>query len=420
LKWKLYTEWDAHPDFRVWSDVRKECGWETIQTFIQILEYLTEKGEYVNDDDDFCYYLSLAAGVNLAPTFEEHGKIISGETEDKIKSSLIVKSDGQVDLIITDPEGLQLSKSQNDIEGAIYYDGVDDFIVIPERKIGSYQIDVMWEPDAEVGGTYNLKAAAGDTIVDLAEDAPVSNLPLCYIIEFLEEKTFVPNEFISMSPVDLEIIDPEGLIINKETNQIPGAVYLEYDVNADGNTDDVITIPYRKIGNYQITVFPEPESGSSDTYTLEVSLGDTTIVLAENVLISDIPDQPYMIRSTEEGIIQVIPATIDFDPDTLNLQSKGKWVTTYIELQEGYDLTDIDVGTVILNDQVQAETDPTEIGDYDDDGIADLMVKFDRSNVQEILEVGEEVEIIVAGELTDGTPFEGTDTVRVIEKGKGK
>ena len=301
LKADFYNN-NGFPDFPIWWDVREEHGWEIIQTFIQILEYLTEKGEYVNNDDDFCYYLSLAAGINLAPTFEEHGKIISDETEDKIKSSLVVKSDGQVDLIITDPEGLQLSKSQNDIEGAFYYDGVDDFIVIPERKIGSYQIDVMREPDAEVGGTYNLKAAAGDTIVDLAEDAPVSNLPLCYIIEFLEEKTFVPNEFISMSPVDLEIIDPEGLIINKETNQIPGAVYLEYDVNADGNTDDVITIPYRKIGNYQITVIPEPDADPTDTYTLEVSLGDTTIVLAENVSISDIPDEPYIIESTEEGI----------------------------------------------------------------------------------------------------------------------
>jgi hypothetical protein len=117
---------------------------------------------------------------------------------------------------------------------------------------------------------------------------------------------------------------------------------------------------------------------------------------------------------------EVIPATVDFNPDTLSLRSKGKWVTAYIELPEGYDVSNIDVGTVMLNDLVSAEPHPTEIGDYDDDGIADLMVKFDMAAVQEILEVGDEVEIIVAGELTDGTPFEGSDTIRVIDKGKGK
>lgn len=110
-----------------------------------------------------------------------------------------------------------------------------------------------------------------------------------------------------------------------------------------------------------------------------------------------------------------VSATIDIDPDTLNLKSKGKWVTTYIELLEEYDVADIDVSTIMLNDQVQAEMTPTEIGDYDDDGIADLMVKFDRSAVQGILEVGEEVEITVTGELTDGT-FEGSDTIRVIDE----
>lgn len=108
---------------------------------------------------------------------------------------------------------------------------------------------------------------------------------------------------------------------------------------------------------------------------------------------------------------------INIDPDTLNLKSKGKWITCYIELPEGYDVADIDVSTIMLNEQVSAELQPSEIGDYDDDGIADLMVKFNRAAVQEILEAGDEVEITVTGELTDGTPFEGTDTIRVIDKG---
>jgi hypothetical protein len=71
----------------------------------------------------------------------------------------------------------------------------------------------------------------------------------------------------------------------------------------------------------------------------------------------------------------------------------------------------------MLNGAVQAESRPAEVEDYDDDGIADLMVKFDTTEVQEILELGAEVTITVTGEVA-GTPFEGSDTIRVISKGK--
>jgi hypothetical protein len=48
------------------------------------------------------------------------------------------------------------------------------------------------------------------------------------------------------------------------------------------------------------------------------------------------------------------------------------------------------------------------------------MVKFDRSAVQGILGAGSEVEITVTGELEDDTKFEGSDTIRVIDKGGKK
>ena len=121
-----------------------------------------------------------------------------------------------------------------------------------------------------------------------------------------------------------------------------------------------------------------------------------------------------------EGLPLTVPAAIDIDPDTLNLNSKGKWITCYIELPEGYDVEDIDVSTIKLNDQIPAESHPTGIGDNDNDGIPDLMVKFDRAAVQQMLQTGNEVEITVTGELTDGTLFEGTDTIRVIDKGGKK
>jgi hypothetical protein len=116
--------------------------------------------------------------------------------------------------------------------------------------------------------------------------------------------------------------------------------------------------------------------------------------------------------------LPTILGTIDIDPDTLNLKSKGKWINGYIELPPGYDVNDIDISTVKISEidgvtvDIPAESHPTEIGDYDGDGVPDLMVKFDRSDVQDACSPGTAT-ITVTGELTDGTVFEGQDTIQV-------
>jgi len=83
-------------------------------------------------------------------------------------------------------------------------------------------------------------------------------------------------------------------------------------------------------------------------------------------------------------------------------------------LPQGYDVGDIDISSIMLNGVVSALSKPTEIGDYDNDGIPDLMIKFDREAVQEILDVGEQIEITISGEV-DGILFEGSDSIRVID-----
>ncbi len=109
-----------------------------------------------------------------------------------------------------------------------------------------------------------------------------------------------------------------------------------------------------------------------------------------------------------------VQATVDIKPNTLNLKSKGKWITGYIELPSGYDVNNIDITAVKLNNTVSAEQKPTEVGDYDKDGIPDLMVKFDRAEVEKIITAGDEVKITISGQLTDGKKFAGSDTIRVI------
>ena len=128
-----------------------------------------------------------------------------------------------------------------------------------------------------------------------------------------------------------------------------------------------------------------------------------------------------------------IGATVDIHPKTLNLGSNGTWITAYIEPPEGYNVSDIDVTTILLEGSVPAETDPKygfvknpEIKDRDGDGIPELMVKFERQAINCILSklyhyapppAKNYVELTITGKLLDGTPFEGKDTIRVVYKG---
>jgi len=110
---------------------------------------------------------------------------------------------------------------------------------------------------------------------------------------------------------------------------------------------------------------------------------------------------------------------VDFDPDTLNLKSKGKFVTVYIELPEDFDLSEIDLFSLALNELVPPLPKPIEIGDYDSDGINDLMVKFDRQELIEALEQGGQI-INLTGRLSDGRLLAGFNMITVIDKGKKK
>jgi hypothetical protein len=119
-----------------------------------------------------------------------------------------------------------------------------------------------------------------------------------------------------------------------------------------------------------------------------------------------------------------IAATADIDPDTLNRHSQGNFVTAYVELPEPWDVVDIDVSTVKLAVEgeaaaVSAESHPTEVGDYDNDGIPDRMVKFDRAAVIALVAdvtAPSTVTFTVSGIVDPpGRTFAGSDTVRLVD-----
>ncbi len=111
-------------------------------------------------------------------------------------------------------------------------------------------------------------------------------------------------------------------------------------------------------------------------------------------------------------------ATVEFHPRTLNLKSKGRWITAYLEFGGDCERSaaEVDVSSLLINDAVPADNHPATVGDADGDGKSDLMVKFDRQAVAEILDVGDGVALRVTG-LVSGASFEAIDHIRVIRPG---
>lgn len=179
---------------------------------------------------------------------------------------------------------------------------------------------------------------------------------------------------------------------------IPPATTAMVTLDGSGSHDpdgDLLTYNWTWDGNTACGVSP----------TVELPPGTTTIALVVND--GQLDSEPDTVDITVR-----LQAAVDFDPDTSNLKSKGKFVTAYIELPSSYDVAQIDVSTISLNGTVPALPRPTEIGDYDKDDIPDLMVKFDRAAVQSVIGSGESVEVTVTGEVA-GVAFEGRDTIRV-------
>jgi peptide/nickel transport system substrate-binding protein len=136
------------------------------------------------------------------------------------------------------------------------------------------------------------------------------------------------------------------------------------------------------------------------------------------------------------SIWKALPADVSIEPETLNIKNNGKWISLYIELPYGIHPDEIDLATVSLvcNEKSQtAVIDPKYdfvwdsnifIVDHDEDGVLERLVKIDRALVVSDLNLidfdqdtglREEIEMIVEGNLYDGTPFAARLTVIILK-----
>lgn len=251
-------------------------------------------------------------------------------------------------------------------------------------------------------------------------------------------------------PIELRVYDSEGRV----TGLLNGNIKTE--IPRTDYSDNTVTIyfpfdfyRYEVVGTdeglYGLTVtaittdgnitFASVDIPTSANTTHQYSINWEALVLGEEgVMVKVDSDGDGVFEHTftsdgelthDEFILQT-ETTVDFDPDTLNLRSKGAWVTAYIEFPEGYDVAGINISTILLNGTIPVDVDaPVTIGDYDNDAIPDLMVKFDRAEViayiianVNMTELYEKrfmtTTLTVTGYLNNGTPFQASTTIKIV------
>ena len=108
-----------------------------------------------------------------------------------------------------------------------------------------------------------------------------------------------------------------------------------------------------------------------------------------------------------------ISVAFEIHPETLNLESNGRWISGIISSVEKYSLGDIDTASMFLNDTIRPESIAVEEGK--------MLLKFSRSEVQDAVGTAEnEAALNITGKLNNGKDFAGSDTIKIVRPGGKK
>ena len=130
----------------------------------------------------------------------------------------------------------------------------------------------------------------------------------------------------------------------------------------------------------------------------------------------------------EEKFEVYIPANFTFAPNSLQLDHGNGTATSFIELPEPFEPTQIQISTVQLNDKIVHVQDPTygyvnnPIGDEDEDGIPDMKLKYERGALVQTIEPRNvqdkwgQATLTIFGEW-QVYHFKGYDDIQIVNSG---
>lgn len=110
-----------------------------------------------------------------------------------------------------------------------------------------------------------------------------------------------------------------------------------------------------------------------------------------------------------------IEAGMKFTPQTLNRDSKGKWVKAHFVLPEEFSPEDVDVNESALARPMGIESHHINVF-VNDEGAVEVEVAFDREAFCDTVADDGIVEVTVIGSFTTGQYFYGSDTIRIIDR----
>jgi hypothetical protein len=130
------------------------------------------------------------------------------------------------------------------------------------------------------------------------------------------------------------------------------------------------------------------------------------------------PGKPAPVKVETVGQPSVslpFSAELNIDPDTLSLKSMGKYITAYLKPPPSYSPADVNLGSILVNNRNLVELSVSDIKDYDNDGLAELMIKLKRAQLQKIIPSTGPFEITLIGAFSDGMTFTAKDTIKIID-----
>jgi len=257
--------------------------------------------------------------------------------------------------------------------------------------IGNNPHKVAWQYNDVIDEVkiYNRAKTAAEILADYQGGAPVTNTP--------------PTASFAYSPTAPTTADVIQFTDLSTDNN--GTITFRFWNFGDGGWSTVRnpTHQYSTAGTYTVWLAVDDEDGAMDN--------------CSKIITVRVPAKWEFIETWGATAIVPYKAIIDIKPETLQTGSNGRWITCYIEIPEE-DVSRIDVSSVLLEGIISVDSAaPTEIGDCDNDNVLDLMVKFGRASVENVVTPGV-VTLTVTGKVGE-FPFVGTDSVRVIETGHG-
>ena len=230
------------------------------------------------------------------------------------------------------------------------------------------------------------------------------------------------------SPITLNVSDPTGLTINQNTRtvtelenlrEVNGELYYsQWDIDGDGNLDDMVISPQLKSGAYLIRVAPKPDALPTDVYGLDVETPFGITKLADHVPIGRIPTEGYGVLVTGTDITAFVPVAVDIKPgdntNSISLSSKGK-VPLAILSTTTFDARAIDPRTVTLAGAFVAQDPPGHLlasfEDVNGDGLLDLVLHFRTADLQ-LNKASSSA--VLQGKTFSGELIRGTAGVKIV------